>query len=174
LVKQLEENTKMRGYLEQLKYTGLLLWLRFLAVFLFTIFALLALGTSLMDVAEAYFSTTLQPLEALVYIAVVHLVIFGFFVAFNPFPIVKNPIEAAFIVWLCAIMLASFGIANLREAIFFYGQHPYHDVTQAAESMEHSARRVVLGLIAVEALCTALFDLANQWARTSETVDEEE
>jgi hypothetical protein len=169
------EKQKMRSYLEQLKYTGCLLWLRFLAVFLFTIFALLALGTSLMDVAEAYFNTTLQPLESLVYIAVVHLIILGFFFAFNLLSTsINKPIEAAFILWILAILLASFGIPNLRETIFFYGQHPYHDVTQAAESMEHSARRAVFGLIAGEVFFTAVFDLANQWARASETVDDKE
>ena len=168
----------MRDYLKQLKHTGYLLWLRFLAVFLFTIFALLALGTSLMDVAEAYFNTIIEPLDALTYIVVVYLVILSFYFAFNRLPTSDNkPIKHALMALLLAGALLFMAFPELFPSLPESILDPrfYEDiVTRIDERGERDVKFITWGLIIGEALLTAVVDLDNQWERASETGDEEE
>lgn len=63
----------MWNYLEEHGVGGFYLVFRFIIVFLLTVFGILALGTELDDVFNAYLGIDLAPLEALFWVAIAYL-----------------------------------------------------------------------------------------------------
>lgn len=157
----------MQHFLEELKISGFLFAMRFIGVFLLSVFALLALGTEVVDVFKVYFHIFISPGEALSWVAVVYFSVLMSFL-FGSTMMVDGGSDDKGTRLLFFFFV--FGVPAILIFLMYSTFHPLpvRYVPGELESRKSILRFITVVVILLEATGTAYFDLKQQLAKNAE------